>query len=299
MKCQSLLMEQMNAHYNFSKNEIIPDDDGGEADDDNDLLMGWFRLYGDIDEAEYSFIQNDEDIFPPHPRKSNFYNSYERKVITSVYLLSGDESVVDSIKSKGSILVGKVGEEMSILNRLLLEDTEERLVNIQWDTYLPPLPITDIIIGDNHYFNDEIRYKRNNENILKSLITLAKKTPINILIVVKTGEVCSTIDLPTEVNNIKGIIKSCGGSNDSHVTICKTRKQHDRQIVTNYYRINCGTSVQNQDAGVKEDSKVEIKTNANRHNQKITNEEISFYQNVINGDATIIGDRKCNFLNFS
>lgn len=287
--CSNLLRKNFDVHYNFSKNVLKSDA----------MLMAWFSSYGEGVMGEHIFAEKDEEILPPRPLKSNFFNSNDFNWLTSVYLLD-DTHICSLIKEKSCILIGTVGDELNVINSLLLESTECPSIEIQsWDTYLPSLPLTDIIISDNHYFKSLNTYKANNNELLRYLCGIPNNSPVNVVIITKENELDPDIDLEAEKNEIKKIVKNATGSVKSSVTILTTYKTHDRALITNYYRVKHGCSFHLNDNGLKEDVLTEIKSHAYISNEKVSIKLISgIFQKIASNPVHCFGDRKSNFLKF-
>ena len=287
--CSNLIRKNFDVQYNFNKNELKSDA----------LLMAWFSSYGDGVKGEQNFAERDEDKLPPRPLKSNFYNSGNTSWLTSVYLLDNTH-ICGVIKEKSCILIGTIGEELKILNSLILEDTECRTANIgSWSSYLPNLPLTDIIISDNHYFKSIETYRANNNELLRFLSSIPQNSPVNVVIITKEKEQHPDIDLETEKDEIKKMVKALSGSNKSSVTILTTYKNHDRILITNYYRVKNGSSFHLNDNGLKKDVTTEIKSHAYINNEIISSELIAgIFQEIASCPVKCFGDKKSNFLKF-
>ena len=240
--------------------------------------------------------------------KSGFVKTLTSKQKRGIYLLDDaickKSNIIEVIKDKGSILIGKVGEETKILDSINLEDTETTACEIRWENYCPSLPLTDIIICDNHFFKHKTRYEKNIDDLLRGLCKFPIKSSINCVIIIKTEEIDSYIKLDEIKNEIEKKLKEITG-HECSVTIVQTYDTHDRSIITNYYRIKIGSTTQIDDSGTKGDVLVETKSNAVWNTEKITDDLLNQYQKIINtitnnkdNEKIIIGKRKCNFLSF-
>ena len=286
--CANLIRKHLDVQYNFPKDNLKT----------NSLLMAWFSKYGQGVTGNHSFTSNELDIFPERPLKSNFYNSGDSNLLTSIYLLN-DEHMCDVIREKSCILIGKTGEEIKLIHSLVLEDTEIPATTITaWNNYLPCLPLTDIIINDNHYFKDELVYRNNNNEIINYLANIPKNSPVNIVIITKEGEIDDRIDLSTEQKQIKDLVKRASQSSKSTVTILTTYKSHDRSLITNYYRVKHGSCFHLKNNGIKNDVMTEIKTHAKRNNEEISRYLLNVFQEIVSNPVKSIGDKKSNFLKF-
>lgn len=286
--CADFVRKHLDVHYNFPKENLKSDS----------LLMAWFSNFGQGVTGTHTFASNETDIFPQRPVKSNFYNAGNLDLLTSVYLLN-DEHTCDVISAKSCIMIGKIGEEIKLIHSLLLENTETRAITIaSWKNYLPSLPLTDIIICDNHYFKNEFVYKKNDNEIIRSLAGIPKKSPVNVVIIVKEGEVDNRIDLSSEQKKIKELVKKASNSSKSTVTILTTNKTHDRNLITNYYRVKHGSCFHLKDNGLKDDVMTEIKTHGKKNNEENSKSLVSVFQKIASSPVQCFGDKKSNFLNF-
>lgn len=286
--CANLIRKHLDVQYNFPKEELKSDS----------LLMAWFSTYGQGVMGMQKFVSNEFDTFPERPIKSNFYNIGESNILTSIYLLD-DEHMCDVIKGKSCILIGKIGEELNVIQSLIMEGTETPAVSISsWKDYLPILPLTDIIISDNHYFKDELVYRNNDNEIISYLASIPQNYPVNIIIITKEGEVDNRIDLVSEQKQIKELVKKASRSSKSTVTILTTYKSHDRSLITNYYRIKHGSCFHLKENGIKNDVMTEIKTHALRNNEENSKYLLDVFQEIASNPVRLIGDKKSNFLKF-
>lgn len=287
--CANLIRKNFDVFYNFPKSALKTDV----------LLMAWFSSYGEGVKGVQNFAEKDDEKLPPRPLKSNFYNSENSDYLTSVFLLD-ETHICDVIKDKSCILIGSIGEELNIINSLIIEDSECLSTNIRsWSDYLPKLPLTDIIISDNHYFKSIETYRANNNELLRYLSSIPQNSPVNVVIITKEKEQHQDIDLEKEKDEIKKMVKSMSGSSKSSVTILTTYKSHDRALITNYYRVKHGSSFHLNDNGLKKDVTTEIKSHAYIINEKNSNDLIKgIFQEIASSPAKCYGDRKSNFLIF-
>ena len=251
LDCADLIRRHFDVKYNFPKDDVKAEEH----------LMAWFSKYGQgVGGNALYFSKDESEMFPPRPVKSNFYNTGTNDLLTSIYLLE-DEHICDVISSKSCILIGKIGEELKVLASLIMDNTETPAVKItSWGDYLPKLPLTDIIISDNHYFKFQETYKKNDNELIRFLSNIPNNSPVNVIIVTKEGEVDNNINLEEEQGKIKDIVKKASGSTKSSVTIVTTYKSHDRSLITNYYRIKHGSCFHLKSNGLKGDVMTEIKS---------------------------------------
>jgi hypothetical protein len=212
-----------------------------------------------------------------------------------------NSKVIAEIKKKGAILIGGVGDELNTIMSLILDNTEIFTSKItSWSEYCPKLPVTDIVICDNHYFKSKEVCGDNENGLIGALCTLPNQSPVNCIIIAKQGEIDPQIDLSREVEDIKKFVKRTTDSSKSSVTIVTTYKAHDRNAITNYYRLKCGSSFHIKGNNIKKDVTTEIKTHANRTNEDVSLGLLNEYQQIIDkvDSKSIFGDRKSNFLKF-
>lgn len=274
----------MVVHYNFLKNEMLNDD----------IINYWCRLIT-VDAGEKHKFCPPEKVFPERPLKSNFRNLLTYENFFSFYLLN-DEHVCDLVAQKSSILIGKVGEEISTINKLLIEGNETLAIKIKWSDYFPNLPLSDLIIADNHYFKHKDVYIHNDNVLIKKLASIPSNSPLNVIIITKKDEIDSNIDLRAEQLKITEFVKDLTNSTKSSVTILTTYKTHDRTLITNYYRVKHGSCFHLKNSGLKGDVTTEIKSHAIIHNLQMTRTLIKVYQEIATDPVECYGDCKSNLL---
>lgn len=287
--CARAVRRELDVQYNFSKEEIKS----------NDALQFWFNRFGQGVKGTQDFVpEKKPEVFPPRPLKTNFYNDKNPETLKAIYLLN-DNHICDLVKQKSCVLIGKLGEETKVLSSLLIEGSETQAKKIlSWKEYCPALPLTDIIICDNHYFKHATTYAKNDNELIRSLVKIPQSSPVNVVIFTKSGEIDSKIDIKKEQINIKEIVKKATNSNKSSVTIVTSYSTHDRCLITNYYRIKHGSCFHLNDNGLKEDVTTEIKSHINRSNEEQSKHLIDVFQKVLNRSPICIGDKKSNFLTF-
>ena len=289
LDCSNLIRRNFDVLYNFPKSMVKSDE----------LLTSWFGSYGQGVNGKQEFAENEENIFPPRPLKSNFYKANNAELLTSVYLLD-DAHICEVIKNKSCVLIGKIGEEIGVISSLILEGSETPAKQIlSWSQYLPSLPLTDIVISDNHFFKNKETYDANNNELLRYLCSIPKNSPINVVIITKEGEVDRNINLEAEIKEIKKLIREASGSSKSSATILTTYKTHDRTLITNYYRVKHGCSFHLKDNGLKNDVLTEIKSHGYINNESISKLLLSgIFQEIASHPVECFGDRISNFLKF-
>ena len=284
--CERLIRNNMDIHCNFSKEEIK----------ENEYLTSWFREYAEEVGGKLSFCAPCS-ITPCRPLKSNSFSQYRETKLSSVYLLN-DNHICTVIADKTSILIGGIGQEVSVIERLIIEDTEEFCTKIEWDKYLVELPLTDIIICDNHYFKDRKVYEDNDNVIIKTLSSFPNAAQVNIVIIAKENEVDADFDLNAECQRIKQLVKTSSQSTKSTVTILTTGRTHDRHVISNYYRVKCGSCLHLKSNGIKGDVTAEIKSHATKRNFEITLGLMREFQTIASSPVKCYGDKKSNYLTF-
>lgn len=284
--CQLLIRKELDVQYNFEKSEI----------EKNEYLLAWFQRFGDGIKGEQIF-SSPERVYPARPVKSNFYINGEGETFNSIYLID-DEHICEVIAEKSCVLIGKIGDEVNILESLMIEK-ETRAISIEsWKSFCPNLPLSDVIIADTYYFKNKEKYEKNNNELIGALANIPHNSPLNVVIITKPGNCDERINLEEEQKRIKELVKKKTGSAKSSVTILTSNKLHDRYLITNYYRINHGSCFHLNDYGLKEDVRTEIKSHAVRSNEKFSAELISIYQEIALSPVKCVGDKKSNLIRF-
>lgn len=287
-----LIKKGLDVHYNFSKAEIL----------NNQILDAWFRrVRGSGVENDSSFCSDESEIKPERPLKSNFYIRYGSEDRSSIYLLNIEENMRNTIRNKHSILIGSPGDEMGLFASLLaMNDKEQLMYKIKsWKDYCPQMPLTDVIICDNHYFKNINVYRKNDNELIRALAEIPKET-INIVFITKEGEVDSEINLEDECRKIKETIANVSGISKGKcsVTILTTYSTHNRNIITNYYRIKPSSCVHLKDNGLKNDVDIDIKPHTNFNAVKTSRDLINEFQKIAKNPVKVFGDRKSNYIEF-
>lgn len=277
--------------YNFSKDDMLK----------NPYLQAWFSTIGGDGVSSKPDFCPPKSIFPSSDFKTNFYTSCGSEAYRSIYLLCRDENVTRNIREKQAILIGNLGEEYNVLEKLQTLEDKEILTNKirSWDSYCPKLPLTDIILCDEHYFKHKNVYDKNKNEILTSLCK-TPKSQINIVIITKDGEVDSAIDLNAECKNIKEQVSKASGISKGKckVTILTTNKTHSRHLITNYYRIIHTCCFHLIDNGLKDDVNTDIASCTNSNANAVTDELIKLFQGIATSPVSSYGDKYSNFLIF-
>lgn len=297
--CNSLIEKGINIILNFNKEELQD-----LTEEDKFRVNTWIKTFYD---GNKNYTITLHKLLDTKNLKTNFINtelksnlesqkSLDKKLYRYAFLLD-NEKVVDYVKEKGATLIGKVGEESKLILSLKLENTEILTCKISsWIDYCPQLPVSDMIICDNHYFKDEKTYVTNANELIKALCRLPKEAPVNCIIITKQNEVDKSFSLEKIQNEIQQLIKNLTESKKSNVAIILTYDSHDRQVITNYFRINNGASFQLKERGIKKNVLTEIKTHANKNNEEISDDLIAEYKRIVeNNKKTTYGNVVCRF----
>ena len=280
--------------YNFPREEMLK----------NQYLQVWFSTVKGDGVLSKSLFCPDEVVFPERPVKTNFFNTCEdpqKDVYRSIYLLCIDEHISKNIQEKQCVLIGNVGEEYGIIEKLVgLDDKEIISKNIiNWESYCPKFPLTDIILCDEHYFKNKYVYDKNENEILTSLCK-TPKSQINIVIITKEGEIDKNIDIFNECKVIKEKVSKLSGIplKKCNVTVLTTNKTHSRHLITNYFRIIHTSCFHLKDNGLKDDVSTDIAPCTNHNANEITDKLIALFNTIAKSPVKSFGDRKSNFLEF-
>ena len=281
----------MMVQYNFSKEELLK----------NQYLQVWFRtISGDGVKSKPEFCPP-KNVFPSTPVKLNFLSNQDSDAYRSIYLLCMDNNISKLIQDKQCVLIGNVGEEYDVIKKLSSLDDKEILTNSigSWNEYCPELPLTDIILCDEHYFKDRYVYEKNQNEILTSLCQTTK-SQINVVIITKEGEIDTAIDIKEECKNIKDQISLISGISKGKckVTVLTTRKTHSRHLITNYFRIvhtSCFHLIGN---GLKDDVNTDIASCTSVSANSVTDGLITLFQSIADSPVKSFGDKFSNFLTF-
>lgn len=304
--CLRMLRRQLHIVFNMDKTEVKADPD----------LFEWIKTISDgrgKSEETDTFLA---DKFPIRPIKSNSYNDWSRKRLFSTYLI--DDLDVSKLKNKGCVLLGEVGEELSILVRLFCGKDYEyhhlydlRKNFLSWEQLTKEdqlLPCTDIIINDRYLFKNEeslVDY-----NLSKMLVALANgvKNRIDIVIFTKQdalhefGEEKATKIIKQTLENISGMKPNitfvC--SNDSE------KIPHDRFVITNYRLLRSGDSFiyfNTKGNRITNGGSLDVDSLANHETyvfvESLLEKLQDTYNKVKQNDKMIIGDRKSKFITMS
>ena len=281
----------LGVYYNFSKDEFLK----------NPYLQAWFTtVKGDGVKTKSDFCPPN-NIFPERPIKTNFLNTCDADAYRSLYFLCMDGNTASVIKNKQCILIGNVGEEYEIIDKLVsLEDKETLTKSIaSWDSYCPKIPLTDIVLCDEHYFKYKMVYDKNKNEILTALCQ-TPNNQINVVIITKAGEIDPAFNLDQECKNIKEQISQVSGISKGkcNITVMTTNKIHSRHLITNYYRIIHTSCFHLIDNGLKDDVNTDIAPCIKQNANEVTDNLLALFQSVASAPVHCFGDKKSNFLKF-
>lgn len=238
--CLRMLKRQIHIIYNMEKTVLKEDSELQQLV----LKLGSGR--GTSEETDEFLKQK----FPDRPIKSNSYINWNRKQLTSVFLI--DDEDVDKLKNKGCLLIGSLGEELSVLSKLFCGndydyhyiydlqkgfDSWERLAN---DNQI--LPCTDLIINDRYLFKNDVELVRYNLNQMLSTLLKNCKNKTNIIIftinkfVLEFGSENAKKIIKNIVNHVTGINPNITFVTSNNNTLIP----HDRFIISNYRIIRSG-----------------------------------------------------------
>lgn len=180
-----------------------------------------------------------------------FTDGFSKEDFSSVFLL--DDTKVDDLKSKGNLLVGKKGEELDLLERLIVDEDNNFITSLppkeyfvgsrDWSPLNPYVrPCTDIIIRDAFLlFNDRLHpYSKNLYSLLLKLTEGISDTTICIVIVCMKQNTDANHYEPDWAkvrSNIKKLLKDQRNIEAKITYIVADLKKeigHDRTIFTNY-----------------------------------------------------------------
>jgi hypothetical protein len=304
--CVKLMKKQLNVFFNFPKSELKT----------NTNLMTWFMTMSQGVGSSNSFTFDSN--FPVKPLKSNSAKTFSSEQLSSIYLLDGEG--VDKFKNSGAVLIGAVGEEIDVFNKLFFNQ-DDYLFDKRWkiggDDFktwgdLKPcsLPLSDIIIIDPYVVSDLHSIK---SNLLPYLKCLTDKTRSSVNIVIYTNR-DSCVEYSELSSPIRAAVKAITGvkPNFTLVTFIQKRgvpsnqAEHDRTILMNYERIYTGDTINFFDTDGKvitNGREIHYSSLAKDENHRLATTliediqaNIKFLEN--NNPTCIQGDKKSGYLNF-
>lgn len=304
-ECNRLLRRQMHLIFNFSKERCKEDP----------RLQSWFLGRGNTGRGKSEEVDEFRaKKFPERPIKVNFRNNMEWKVFSSMFLVDEDDEKIDSLKNTRSMLVGKVGEEVSLLLNLFCNDSYDlhSIYNIRdksifpgWDVLKKDghiMPCSDIVIADRYLFDDELSEDLLDKNLLSLLRLFAEeKKSSKVNIVFFTDEVEEVI----RAKRKKQVESFFGKRSGTKVTFVmyNYERPHDRFILTNYRIFRSGDSFNNYfDAKGNLKSKgltLDVDSLANNNVCSVVESIRIWLQSICdNNQDRIFGDKSSNFIKF-
>lgn len=303
-ECLRMIRNNIDVRYNFEKTNDLMNDDA---------MKVWFsQTAGQGKRNETSYSQDASDIVPSRPltiAKIESLDSGELPLNHGIFLID-DEEGCRNVSQYNCVMVGYVGQETDIFRKLLdiKEDHETFVSKIRsWSSYCPIFPLTDIVLSDNFYFARKRVYERNDNGIIRALVSGVRNYPVNVVILAKMPdkEDVRLFDFDDEVCNIRDAIGDVTGNYTSKVTIIIVDKEmHDRYAISNYYRVKSGAGFQIKNNGVKDDVTADIKSHVNRNSEDVSNQLLDNYQQLVDdamrnrNNAKCYGDRVSNLLEF-
>lgn len=288
-----LLKRQLGLKFNFSKDRLKT----------NHKLAPLIQLLtSGMGNTEITFNNN----FPNRPLKSNSTNDFNSNQLSSIFWIN--DSDCNKLIESGSIILGELGEELNLINKLFFHQDDylfEKKWRINgegfrnWDDIKDfSLPLTDIIIVDNYILSNKEIF---NTNLLSYLSVLMNNSQAKVNIVVFAHPEQIDDDETEILKQIKSCVKNATGKKGT-ATIIKTRKEHDRTILTNYNRIYSGDSFNFWDGAGRKITKgkeITYSSNAREENHQLFKDLLKDLQGIIDKNPeNIEGDKISNYLNF-
>lgn len=300
-ECHRALKKQLTVNVNFSKKHLL----------DNPVLIEILKFFTHGVKKDLIFK---ESPFPERPLKTNCYNSFDIKQLNSIYLLN--EENTNKLKEKGALLVGTIGEEVSVISSIFLKNDDyvfSRLLKIGGEDFRSwkdlekfALPLSDLIIVDPYLLSSD----ENLNNLLDLLeANLAVvKSKINLLIYTNKNHLnVNWSEAQTKIRNKVSSITSI----KPNITLIEYRSQrglksfeeHDRTILANYCRYYSGDSFcyfNREGEKITTGRELNIAGLALEENSMLAEELVADLQNNINKipSEQILGDKKSNFIVF-
>lgn len=183
--------------------------------------------------------------------------------LTALYLLH--DSDLEILNRRGAVLSGNKGEEVDVISRFFWGPSIlniDKKIPVQnnpsfksWqDLGVYMKPLTDILIIDRYIFSDISMYELNIYNLLE-VICKYSRCPVNIVFYTQDDQT-PAMQIPNIEIAIKERLKALTGF-EPNITIVTyiyevprnnqqpKRGKHDRNIFTNYFRLESGDSFKN------------------------------------------------------
>lgn len=240
--CKRMLRRQLHVVYNFDK-EILKSEP---------ILQQFVTMISEgrgLSEESDKFLPSTA-IFPERPIKANSYINWNWQKLSSVYLIDDVDS--RKLKSKGCVLLGETGEELSILMKLFcgMDYDFHHLYDLQknfnsWEQLTADnqtLPCTDIIINDRYLFANTYDLVECNLRPLLTVLAGNVKNRINLVVFTKNKSLLDFGKDKADAIFKNTLLRVTGMKpNVTFVTSNDNEKiPHDRFIITNYRLIRSG-----------------------------------------------------------
>lgn len=304
--CCRMIKRQLHVIYNMDKQSIKNDP----------ILSQWILRIntgrGDSEDTDTFLI----DSFPIRPIKSNSYINWDRKKLTSIYLIDDVES--DKLKRKGCVLLGCIGEELQVLSKLFCGNDYDYhcFYELQrdfnsWNQLIDDnqtSPCTDIVINDRYLFNNTEDLVNHNMSQMLKALTHNVKSKVNVVIFT-LKEPFFNFDPQKAITIVR---KAVEGNTEIKPNITfivssdKSKIPHDRYIVTNYRLIKSGDSFlyfSTKDEIITHGSSFDIFSLAKKEYALFADDILKTLQKTYNDIAQrnkdlIIGSKVSNFVKF-
>lgn len=240
--CLRMIRRQLHVIYNMNRDIFREDPE----------LMQWLLRMGEGRGNSEETDTFKDELFPLRPIKSNSYIDWNKKELTSVYLIDDMDSV--KLKDKGCVLLGDIGEELTTLLKLFCGKDYEyhHLYDLQksfysWEQLVDDnqiLPCTDIIINDRYIFKEDKSLVEYNLSHLLAALVNGVRNKLNIVVFTKNDALLK-FDYNYATKIIKKAVEPITGmkANITFVTSNdNSRIPHDRFVITNYRLIRSGDS---------------------------------------------------------
>lgn len=249
--CLRMVQADLDKQFNFTKEKLK-----GNTD-----LLAWFQVNMATNVGSTA-VNYASAPFPDRPLKSNTHNAFTAEQLSSIYLLEDDR--MDVFQASGAVLAGKPRECIETLSPLFLGNNSyrfERKYHISdkatAGTPLPPAtfcewaklsdvttPLTDILIVDSYITKDPSLIEPN----LKALIThLGGRSACAVNVVLYTNNSENQVGFDALKTAVTNAIRQATGKQGTFTLVTvtsqrgrKTLAEHDRTILTNYFRVYSG-----------------------------------------------------------
>lgn len=314
--CNTMLMRNLNLFFTFDKLKLA------QSKKEVKMRADAWLTKATQGRKNLKMVWNDGTVPEPLPERFHETSDFDR--LTSVYLL--DREGAQALADKGLLLVGTVGKELETLKNLGIvtevgetpEFVPTRQFRIRamtdWSVVgANASPCTDIIIVDQYIFaQSDTEYDINSYALIEQLCKNAHDTVNIVLFTFNNYDDAGQrmqIPITTIIRNLKEKIRqSTGHEPNVTIAILPSQAQHDRTILTNYKLITSGDSFKYFRGGANvalcsHGEWLYVNSHYDKKNLEGSQAFLTDMQAVVDtikgGIATVYGDRKCNFLNFS